>query len=145
LNDELERDPAEPIRPTEHELEEIRELRQLFSASESLRLLDDFAKWLFASAAVVGSVGAGFGSRTLTDLDAWGKTLFLAALVAVAVTLILAALARLPARRSVNRHDLAGMREDFAKVTSRRYGFLVTGVVLFALALVLATLSVVVD
>ena len=58
------------------EVADYEQLRTLVSSGKSLALLDDFAKWLFVTAAVVGTLGASFGVTQGTDLTGTGKHMF---------------------------------------------------------------------
>jgi hypothetical protein len=78
------------------EIADYEELRSLVSPEKSLALLDDFAKWLFAVAAVVGKLGASFGISNANDLKGAGRTTFAWAVAAVGGSLALAAFTRLP-------------------------------------------------
>lgn len=108
---------------------------------KSLALLDDFAKWLFAVTAVVGTLGASFNVSGANNLSGTGKTLFAWAVVCVGGSLALAALARLPLGRHVNRYSDVSLAAHVAFVTKLRGGLLGGAAALFALALILAGLS----
>jgi hypothetical protein len=61
---ETDTPPGTERQPEVLSLEEIadyEELRTLVSRKASLAVVDDFAKWLFAIAALVGTLGASFG------------------------------------------------------------------------------------
>jgi hypothetical protein len=83
-----------PLQP--EELEDYAELRRLVSPRVSLELLDSFAKWLFAVAAVVGTLATSFGVSQANDLTGSGRRIFAWAVVCVGLSLALAALARPP-------------------------------------------------
>ena len=84
------------------ELAEYEQLRKLVSREQSLALLDDFAKWLFPTAAVVGTLGASFGASDANSLAGTGRTVFSVGVAAIGASLALAALARLPLRKRVH-------------------------------------------
>ena len=118
------------------EIADYQQLRSLVSPETSLGLLDDFAKWLFAVAAVVGTLGTGFGVSPANDLTGSGKKLFALAVASVGVSLALAALARLPLPRRVNRYSDVSLAEYVEFVVKVRGALLSVAAVLFALALV---------
>lgn len=123
------------------EVADYEQLRRLISPETSLALLDDFAKWLFAIAATVGTLGASFGVSNANKLAGTGKTLFGCAVAAVGISLALTALARLPLSRDVNRYSDVSLSEHVSGVTRVRGRLLTVAALLFALALVLAGLS----
>lgn len=114
------------------------ELRALFSPSQSLRLLDNFAKWLFASAGIVGVLGSGFGLSKANNLHGSGRRLFAWAVVCLGLSLALAALARLPILQRVNRYSPEDMRSALHTLYFVRCGLLAGSALLFAAALALA-------
>lgn len=117
---------------------EYEELRQLVSRKQSLLLLDDFAKWLFAAAAVVGTLGASFGASDANALTGAGRKLFAVAVALVGVSLALAALARLPLGKKVNFSSRDSLKSHIDGVTQFRGRLLRGAALLFAFALVLA-------
>jgi hypothetical protein len=123
------------------EIADYEQLRSLVSPEKSLALLDDFAKWLFASAAVVGTLGASFGVSHANTLTGTGKRMFAWAVALVGVSLALAALARLPLRIRVNRYSDVSLAARVAWLTKVRGGLLFFAALLFAAGLILAGLS----
>ena len=132
---------TEPPRLAPDELADYEQLRGLISPEKSLALLDDFAKWLFAIAAVVGTLGTSFGVSKANDLTGVGRTMFALAIASVGVSLALAALALLPIPRRVNRYSPPSMEARIALATKLRFWLLLVAGLLFALALVLSGLS----
>jgi hypothetical protein len=98
-------------------------------------------QWLFAIAAVVGTLGTSFGVSKANDLSGAGRTMFAWAVASIGVSLALAALARLPVPRRVNRYSPASMQAHVAFAVRLRGGLLFVAALLFALALVLSGLS----
>jgi hypothetical protein len=123
------------------ELADYEELRGLISPEKSLALLDDFAKWLFVIAAVVGTLGTSFGISQANDLTGTGRKMFAWGVASVGVSLALAALARLPVPKRVNRYSPPSMEAHIAFAVRLRGWLLLAAGLLFALALVLAGLS----
>jgi hypothetical protein len=120
------------------ELEEYADLRSLLSPKVSLGLLDDFAKWLFALAGTVGSIGAGFGVTGVVSLSATGKSRYADAVVCVAISLALAALSRLPLPARVNRYSPVSMRRAIRRIIWLRFGLLGLAALAFATGIALA-------
>jgi hypothetical protein len=104
------------------QLADYEQLRRLVSRETSLTLLDDFAKWLFPTAAIVGTLGASFGVSDANSLTGTGKTLFAVAVASVAVSLALAALARLPLPKRVYLYSRQSMASDIDRVVVVRGG-----------------------
>lgn len=123
------------------EIADYEQLRRLVSPETSLALLDDFAKWLFVIAAIVGTLGVSFEVSGANRLVGTGETLFAVAVAAVGVSLALIALARLPLSRGVNRYSNVSLAKHVAHVTMVRGRLLTVAAVLFAVGLVLAGLS----
>jgi hypothetical protein len=123
------------------ELAEYEQLRKLVSREQSLTLLDDFAKWLFPTAAAVGTLGASFGASDANSLSGAGRTLFSLAVAAVGVSLALAAFARLPLRKRVYLYSRESMASHVDRVVVVRGVLLTAAAVLFSGGLVLAGLS----
>ena len=123
------------------EIADYEQLRGLVSPGKSLALLDDFAKWLFATAAVVGTLGASFGVSSANALHGTGKSMFAYAVACVGVSLALAALARLPLPIRVNRYSDVSLAKYVALVAKVRGRLLLCAALLFAAGLVLAGLS----
>lgn len=127
---------------TAYESADLDELRDLISPKQSLALLDDFAKWLFAIAAVVGSLGTAFGVSSASDLTGTSKTRFAWAVACTAVSLTLAAFARLPLPVDVNRNSSDSLETAIASLTRARFWLLAGAAVAFGAALLLAAASV---
>ena len=132
---------TEPQALSAEELADYKQLRSLVSPEKSLALLDDFAKWLFAIAAVVGTLGTGFGVSSANDLTGSGKRMFAWAVAAVGVSLALAALARLPLGIRVNRYSDVSLANHVSRVVRARGILLTAAALLFATGLVLAGCS----
>lgn len=120
------------------ELADYEELRSLFSPTVSLKLLDDFATWLFAIAAVVGSLGAGFGISGGANLSSAGEKLYAAGVACIGISLALAALGRLPLPQRVNRYSPQNMRKALNVVLWTRFTLLALAAFAFATGLALA-------
>lgn len=120
------------------EVADYEELRTLFSPTVGLKLLDDFAKWLFALSGTAGVLGAGFGVSGANDLSPAGGKVFAAAVACIAVSLALASLSRLPLPSRVNRYSPDSMKRALRRLLWTRFGLLATAALFFAAGLVLA-------
>jgi hypothetical protein len=120
------------------EIEDYHQLRVLLSPAVSLSLLDDFAKWLFTLTGTVAAIGAGLGVTGATHLSDDGHRLFAKAVVLVALSLALAAFARLPLPVHMNRYSAVAMRRGLRRVMWTRFVLLATATVLFTAGLALA-------
>jgi hypothetical protein len=123
------------------EIADYEQLRRLVSREQSLKLLDDFATWLFPTAAVVGALGAGFGASSANSLDGTGRTLFAVAVALVGGSLALAALARLPLPGRVFLYSRQSMAVHVDRVVMLRGVLLTLAAILFSIALVVAGIS----
>ena len=123
------------------EFADYEQLRKLVSREQSLELLDDFAKWLFPTAAVVGTLGASFGVSDANSLTGTGRTLFAFAVAAVGLSLAFAALARLPLPKRVYLYSRQSMASHVDRVVAVRGVLLIAAAVLFSGGLVLAGLT----
>ena len=132
---------TEPTAVSAEEMADYEQLRKLVSPEQSLAVLDDFAKWLFAATAIFGALGTSFGVSGANDLTGSGRTMFAWAVAIVGVSLALAALARLPVPRRVNRYSDVSLQDHVAFAMKLRGGLLLSAGLLFAAALVLAGLS----
>lgn len=120
------------------ELVDYDQLRRLLSPEVSLSLLDEFAKWLFTVAAIVGSLGTGFGLSGLSDLTQAGRRHYSWAVAAIALSLACATVARLPLPVQVNRYSIRSMKRAMNVVVWTRFILVLASGLSFAVALALA-------
>jgi hypothetical protein len=123
------------------ELADYEQLRKLISPKTSLDLLDGFAKWVFSAAAIVGTLGAGFGVSGANDLQGTGRTTFAWAVACLGFSLALAALARLPLPSRVNRYSEVSLARHLEHVLIVRGSLLAVSACCLAFGLILAGLS----
>jgi hypothetical protein len=123
------------------EIADYEQLRSIVSPEKSLAHLDEFAKWIFVAAAAVGTLGASFGASNANELDGTGKQMFAWAVALVGLSLVFAALARLPLPMRVNRYSDESLAANVRRITHARAGLLYVAVGLLASALILAGLS----
>lgn len=134
--DDQSRESLNPLQP--EELEDYAELRKLISPGMSLELLDNFAKWLFAITGVVGALGAGLGVTGANDLSSRGEGLFAWAIFLVALSLALAAFARIPLPIRGSRYSPVAMSRALRRILWARFVLLGLAALLFAAGLALA-------
>src|SRR5918999_3399327 len=94
--------------------ESLQSLQSVFKPEVGLKRLEDFAKFIFASVAIVGTLGAAFSNAAFAELGPRGKLLFGLALVAVAISLGSAAMSLSPKWVVANPHNHASMEEAVA-------------------------------
>lgn len=126
-------------RPVSKEtVSELTELRELFKPEASARALDQFSTWLFATVAVVGTVGTALGATGVNELSGDGKELYAWAVVALGVSLALAAVSRIPQLSRFNPYSALSMRRQVNRILLIRAVALILAGIAFAVALVLA-------
>lgn len=133
---------------SEAELHQLTDLQGLFNPGDALKRVDAFAKWVFASTAVVGTLGAGFSGAVFGTLSGAGKLVFGLAVLLVGGSLFAATLAIEPlwvhANLSSRDSMLAAVGENLRK--RRRpiqwaAGFFASALVLAAMAPIASVLS----
>jgi hypothetical protein len=127
---------GEPVTP--QEVADLERLRGYFSPDTSLANTTKFAEWLFATVAVVGTVGTALGVIKLEDLEGEAQDFFAYAVLALGISLALAALALAPQPSRTNPHSAASMRRSLHRIIILRAIFLIPAALAFATALVLA-------
>jgi hypothetical protein len=103
-----------------------------------LDLLDSFAKWLFTLTGVVAALGAGLGVTGANHLSNDGQRLFAKAIALVALSLALAALARLPLPITGGRYSKPAMERGLRHILWTRFILLSLAALFFAAGLALA-------
>src|ERR1700730_7293578 len=58
------------------EVKQLQALQTVFDPAASLKRVDDFSKWIFASIGVIGSLGAAFSNSAFSTLAPCGKDIF---------------------------------------------------------------------
>jgi hypothetical protein len=89
---------------------QIDSLRSVFDAKASLDRIDSYAKWIFASSAIVGALGAGLSNAAIAKAHGLSLLLFTAAVVCLGVSLIAACRSITPTLESVRLNDFESMR-----------------------------------
>src|SRR2546426_751917 len=113
-------------------------LQTFTSPSESLNRLDAFAKWLFATVATVGTLGAALSTTGLAEPKRLGRFVFAAAVLALGFSLAMAAYSLAPKWVSANPNSIDSMENAVARTFASRRGPLRWAAFAFAAALLLA-------
>jgi len=121
--------------------EEIKALRARLGPAKSLETIDTFAKWMFSSVAVVGTLGTAFSLLQLDSLSDNAQTLFALAVVLAGVSLTLAALVAAPQAGNYNPNSLTSMRAALTRGLRRRFYLITAAALTFATAILLASLA----
>jgi hypothetical protein len=104
-------DQTLPRQVSPDEVELMKKYRDLAMPAARLAGLDDFAKWLFTSITVVGSLAAAFSTTALKSLDAVGTGCFFVAIFLTGLSLFLAVLLRAVEPAPASYYNLQDMLE----------------------------------
>ena len=129
------------VATTSSDQQELTALRALFDAKPAMDRLDSYGKWLFSSAAIVGSLGAGLSNTSLSKLRGYGIFSFALAILVLGVCLIAASMSIAPHWEEVRLADLGNLRKAVQDQFVQRRKALNVAAVAFVVALILATLS----
>jgi hypothetical protein len=123
------------------EVKQLQALQALFDPAASLKRIDDFSKWIFASISVIGTLGAAFSNSALSSLAPCGKTMFAIAVLLTGVSLFAATLAIEPTWVHANPASREAMLAAVdANIRARRTPLRIAAT-LFAIAIITAALS----
>jgi hypothetical protein len=120
---------------------EFDSLRTVFDTKSALDRLDSYGKWLFGSAAVVGSLGAGLSNSVFSKLHGLAAFLFAVAVLSLGICLVQASKSIAPHWVEIRLAELKSMREAVNSQFSNRQRLLTRASVFFSAALVLAAVS----
>src|ERR1035437_77924 len=90
---------------------EFDSLRSVFDAKASLDRIDSYAKWIFASSAIVGALGAGLSNGAIAKAHGMSLFLFTFAILCLGISLVAACQSIAPEVTSVLIYDIDDMRE----------------------------------
>jgi hypothetical protein len=96
-----------PLSPDEIEL--LKKYRDLSMPAARLAGLDDFAKWLFSSITVIGSLAAGFSTVAIKTFDTRSASVFFVAIFLTGISLFLAVCLRAIEPKKSNYQSLPDM------------------------------------
>jgi hypothetical protein len=120
---------------------EFDSLRTVFDTKAALDRIDSYGKWLFSSAAIVGSLGAALSNTSFAKLRDAGKWTFALAVVALGMCLVAASRSLAPEWVEVSLTEVKSLRDAVNTQFRNRQRLLNAAALLFALALTLAALS----
>jgi hypothetical protein len=120
---------------------EFDSLREVFDPKAGIDRLDSYGKWLFTSAAIIGSLGAGLSNSAFSKLHGAGVWLFAFAVLALGFSLVAASRSIAPHWINALLNDLVSLRHAVEEQFKARRRQLSVAAGLFAFALVLAALS----
>jgi hypothetical protein len=126
---------------SQDEVAELDELRALLKPEQSLTAIDQFSAWLFATVAVVGTIGTALGATGVSDLHGRGRSLYAWAVVSLGISLAFATFARIPQLSRFNRYSALSMRRQLNRILLIRATLLVLAGIAFAVALGLAAFA----
>jgi hypothetical protein len=123
------------------EVKQLQALQALFDPAASLKRVDDFSKWIFASISVIGTLGAAFSNSAFSSLAPCGKYVFAVAVLLTGVSLFAATMAIEPSWVHANPASREAMLAAVdANLRARRTPLRIAAT-LFALAVVTAALA----
>lgn len=117
---------------------ELKRLQEIFDPQKGIDKVDAFGKWLFATSAIVGVLGAAFSNKAFQELEGNGRVLFAVAIVMTAASLASAAQIVAPKWETINRSDIQSMRDALKGQFRQRRRYSRMAALFFALALLLA-------
>ena len=120
---------------------EMDSLRAVFDTKSAMDRLDAYGKWLFGSATIVGSLGAGLSSSLTPKLRGVGTWSFGLAVLAFGVCLVTASLSIAPKWVTVRLQDLASLHQAVNTQFRARQVWLTLAAIFFAFALALSSVS----
>lgn len=123
------------------EQQQLAALQGVFKPDEAMKRVNDFAKWIFATVAVVGTLGAGFSNAAFQTLSDAGRFVLAGAVLLVGLSLYAATRALEPQWMHTNLASRDSMLAAIEGNLRRRRRPLQAAAALFALALVLAALA----
>ncbi len=123
------------------EVKQLQNLQALFDPATCFQRINDFAKWIFATIAVVGTLGAGLSNSTFSTLSPSGKVIFAIAVVLVGASLFAAVQAMEPQWVHANLSSRESMLAAVDANLLKRRRPLKWASYLFASALVMAALA----
>jgi len=120
---------------------EFDSLRGMFDPKAAVERLDSYGKWLFGSAAVVGSLGAGLSNTSLSKLRGAGVWIFALAVVSFGICLVAASRSIAPHWIEAKLAEISSLRKAVNSQFKSRQKQLNVAAGFFALALALAAVA----
>jgi hypothetical protein len=123
------------------EVDLLKKQRDLLLPATRITAIDDFAKWLFTTITVVGTLGAAFSNSAFKKLNGLGAVLFFLAIAATGVSLAVAVLLRCVETGEVNWNSLEDILEKGSAALNIKRRLAWIAGTCFALAILLAGIS----
>jgi hypothetical protein len=123
---------------TPDEIADRDRLRGALAPEGGFKTLDDFGKWLFGGAAVVGALATGFGISGFGDLNGWGRICIFIAVAAAALSFALVVIGLTPAALAYNPNSIDSMKTAIQQLLTHRALYIRLAAFLFALSLLAA-------
>ena len=120
--------------------EQFDSLRAFFDARAGLDRIDSYAKWIFASSAIVGALGAGLSNEALPRAHEGSLLLLVAAILCLGVSLVAACQSIAPEVVKVSLNNLDDMRAVVNRQFTSRQRYVNVAARFYALAIFLAAL-----
>lgn len=120
------------------EQQQLADLQGFFKPVDALKRVDNFAKWIFASIAIVGTLGAGLSNAAFKTLSEEGTFVLGGAIFLVGLSLLAATLALEPQWVHANLSSRDSMLAAVDENLRRRRRPVQVAAILFGLALVVA-------
>jgi hypothetical protein len=129
-------DTPRPLSPDE--VDQLKKYRDLAMPAARLAALDEFAKWLFTSIGVIGSLAAAFSTSAIKEFTTCSATLFFIALLLTGVSLFLAVCLRATEPRGANWQSLPDMLAKDREALRTKQKLATASGAAFALAVLVA-------
>ena len=123
---------------SDEELKQLADLQAIFKPAEALNRVDEFAKWIFSSVAVVGTLGVGFSAFAFPKLVGAGQVFMALAILLTGISLFSSVLALRPQWIPANLSSRTALINAVNLNLHRRRLPLQVAAALFGLSLVLA-------
>jgi hypothetical protein len=131
--------PARPL--SDAEVKQLQSLQAVFDPAAAFKRIDDFAKWIFGSIAVVGTLGAGFSNSAFSNLGPCGKVLFAIAILLIGLSLYFVTRTLEPRWVHANTSSRESMLAAVDSNLRARKAPLLTAATLFATSIVFAAFA----
>ena len=131
-------EPNAPRPLPKDEVDLLKKYRDLTMPAARLAGLDDFAKWLFTSISVIGSLAAAFSTSAIKTFNTCSATCFFVAIFLTGVSLFLAVCLRAVEPQRANWQSLQDMLEKNASALRKKQILAAASGAAFALAVLAA-------
>ena len=125
---------------SDERLAQFNSLVTFFDAKTSMDRIDTYAKWIFASSAVVGALGVGLANGVVAKAHGMSLILFVVAIACLGVSLVAACRSIAPQEVEIELNQLESMRRAVNEQFATREAHLRTATTFYAVALLLAAM-----